>query len=78
MNFEFRNNLTIGNKNNDNSQRPVIGNNVTVGANVVIFGDITIGNNETIGAGTIINKDIPDNCTVVGNPFKIIAHRKEE
>jgi len=36
-NFQFRNSLTIGNKYNDNSKIPVIGNNVTVGANVVII-----------------------------------------
>ena len=71
-NFEFRNNLTIGNKNNDNSLLPIIGNNVTLGANVVIIGDITIGSNVVIGAGAVVVKDIPSNCVVAGNPAKII------
>lgn len=71
-NFEFRHNLTIGNKGNDNTKLPRIGNNVKVGANVVIFGDISIGDNVNIGAGSIINKSIPSNCTVIGNPFRII------
>lgn len=71
-NFEFRNNTTIGNKNDDYNLRPEIGNNVTLGANVMIFGDITIGDNVIVGAGTVINKDIPSNCVVVGNPFRII------
>jgi len=71
-NFEFRNNLTIGNKNNDNSLLPTIGNNVTVGANVVIIGDIIIGSNVVIGAGAVVVKDIPSNCVVAGNPAKII------
>lgn len=69
----IKNNTTIGNVNEDNSQRPWIGDNVFIGANVVIFGDIKIGNNVTIGAGSVINKDVPDNAVVVGNPMKIVS-----
>lgn len=71
-NFEIRNNTTIGNKSNDNNQIPVIGNNVSIGANVVVFGKITIGDNVTIGAGAVVNKDVPSNSVVVGNPMRII------
>lgn len=71
-NFQFRNGLTIGNKANDNSQLPVIGNNVTVGANVVIIGEITIGDNVIIGAGSVVVKDVPSNCIIAGNPARII------
>lgn len=52
--------------------RPVIGDNVSLGANVTIVGPVHIGNNVTIGAGSVIVKDIPDNCVVVGNPQRII------
>lgn len=71
-NFQFRNSLTIGNKGNDNKRLPIIGNNVTVGANVVIIGDITIGNNVVIGAGSVVVKDVPSDCVIAGNPAKII------
>jgi len=71
-NFQFRNGLTIGNKNNDNSQVPTIGSNVTVGANVIIIGKIDIGNNVVIGAGAVVVKDVPSNCVVAGNPARII------
>ncbi|REG87727.1 serine O-acetyltransferase [Winogradskyella sediminis] len=71
-NFEFRNGLTIGNKSNDNSYLPVIGNNVTVGAQVVIIGDIEIGDNVVIGAGSVVVKSFPSNCVIAGNPAKII------
>lgn len=71
-NFQFRNGLTIGNTGNDNSLLPTIGNNVTVGANVVIIGDITIGNNVIVGAGSIVVKDVPPNVVIAGNPAKII------
>jgi serine O-acetyltransferase len=71
-NFEFRNGLTIGNKNNDNSLLPNIGDNVTVGANVCIIGKISIGHNVVIGAGSVVVKDVPGNVVVAGNPAKVI------
>lgn len=65
---------TIGKGRTDKDGRvyPIIGDNVEIYANAVVFGGITIGNNVKIGAGAVVNKDIPDNCTVVGNPGKII------
>lgn len=51
---------------------PKIGNNVDVGANVCIIGDITIGDNVKIGAGTVLTKSVPANSIVVGNPARII------
>ena len=71
-NFEFRNGLTIGNKNNDNDLLPTIGDNVTAGANVCIIGKINIGNHVVIGAGSIVVKDVPDGVIIAGNPAKII------
>lgn len=71
----IKNNITIGNRNEDNSLTPTIGNNVLFGANCVVFGDITIGNNVIIGAGAVVNKSVPDNCIVVGNPMRIILRR---
>ena len=72
-NFTICQLTTIGNKRHGrNDLIPTIGNNVSLGANVNIMGDITIGNNVTIGAGSVVVKDIPDNCVVVGNPAKII------
>lgn len=51
---------------------PTIGDNVSLGANVVIIGDVRIGNNVIIGAGSVVVKDIPDNSVVVGNPARVI------
>jgi serine O-acetyltransferase len=71
-NFTFRNSLTIGNKNNDNTLLPIIGNDVEVGANVVIIGNIEIGDNVIIGAGSVVVKSVPSNSVVAGNPARII------
>ena len=54
------------------TKRPIIGNNVTLGAHVIVIGDVRIGNNVIIGAGSVVVKDIPDNCVAVGNPARII------
>ena len=64
---------TIGNKNHGkNDLVPTIGNNVSLGANVTIIGDIIIGDNVVVGAGSVIVKDIPSNSVVVGNPARVI------
>ena len=60
---------TLGNK---NDERPTIGDNVTLGANVIIIGGVTIGNNVTVGAGSVVVKDLPDDCIAAGNPAKLI------
>ena len=71
-NFQFRNGLTIGNRENNNKFLPVIGSNVTVGVNVAIIGDVTIGDNVIIGAGSIVVKDAPSNSIIAGNPARVI------
>jgi len=70
-NIILRHNTTIGNA-HINGAAPQIGDNVDVGCHSVIIGDIYIGDNCIIGAGTLINKNVPDNCIVVGNPAVII------
>ena len=75
-NFSVKNNVTIGNKNDDENMRPVIGDNVYVGVGAIIIGDVTIGNNVIIGAGSVVVKDIPNDSVVVGNPARIIYAKK--
>lgn len=50
-----------------------IGDNVFVGADVVILPNTNIGSNVIIGAGAVVAHDIPDNSVVVGNPCKIVC-----
>lgn len=61
--------LTIG---ASRGKSAVIGDNVWIGPNVCIVENVKIGNNVKIGAGTVVIKDIPKNCTSVGNPNRII------
>jgi serine acetyltransferase len=71
----LRNSVTIGHKklsDGSYSKCPVIGNNVDIGANACIIGDITIGDNAILGAGTVVVKDVPANSIVIGNPARIL------
>lgn len=72
-NFTICQLTTIGNKEHGhNNLIPTIGDNVSLGANVTIIGDIKIGNNVIVGAGSVVVKNVPNNCVVAGNPAKII------
>ena len=44
----------------------IIGNDVWIGANCIIFEGVTIGDGAVIGAGSIIRKDVPPYAIVVG------------
>lgn len=54
-----------------------IGNNVWIGAHVVVLPGVSIGNNSVIGAGSVVAKDIPDNVIAVGNPCRILREIDE-
>lgn len=54
--------------------RATIGDYTHLGANSTILPDIKIGNNVKIGAGAVVTMNIPDNCTAVGVPAKIIKN----
>ncbi|RYZ94470.1 MAG: serine acetyltransferase [Sphingobacteriaceae bacterium] len=74
-NCVLRNSVTIGHKKLSDgtlSQCPRIGNNVDIGANVCIIGDVEIGDNVIIGAGAVVIKDIPANSIAVGNPARVL------
>jgi putative colanic acid biosynthesis acetyltransferase WcaB len=79
-NCVLRNGVTIGHKklaDGSLSNSPRIGNNVDIGANACIIGDITIGDNVIIGAGAVVIKDIPANSTAVGNPARVLENKGE-
>lgn len=64
-------NVTLGNANG-----PKVGDDVIIGANAVVLGDIVIGNGARIGAGAVVVKDVPEGVTVVGIPAEIIKQKQ--
>ena len=47
---------------------PKLGNNIYVGINATIVGNVRIGNNVMIAPNSFVNFDVPDNSVVIGNP----------
>ena len=71
--------MTLGGTGKDQGKRhPTLGNNVMVGAGAKVLGPIKIGNNVRIAAGAVVLTDIPDNCTAVGIPAKVVRRDGEK
>ena len=67
--------VLIGQTNRGEKQGvPTIGNNVWIGINAAIVGNITIGDDVLIAPNSYVNCDIPSHSVVFGNPC-IIKHR---
>lgn len=65
--------VTLGGNGKEQGKRhPTIGNNVMIGAGAKVLGSFQIGDNCKIGAGSVVNSPVPDNCTVVGIPGRIV------
>ena len=63
--------VTLGGKENIRAKRhPTVGNNVMIGAESIVLGNITIGDNVQIGAGSVITKDVPSDSVLVGGRLR--------
>ncbi|MHC5811795.1 sugar O-acetyltransferase, partial [Lactococcus lactis] len=49
-----------------------IGNQVWLGAGVIVNLGVTIGENTIVGSGTVVTKNLPANVIEVGNPARIL------
>lgn len=57
-------------------ERPVsIGNDVWIGARVIILPGVSIGVGCVVGAGAVVTKDVPAYCVCAGNPAKVVKER---
>lgn len=73
-NVNIHKGVTIGQENRGKRKgTPCIGNNVWIGVNATIVGNVVIGNDVLIAPNTYINCDIPDHSIVFGNPC-IVKH----
>lgn len=70
--------VTLGGTGKDKGKRhPTLGDRVMVGAGAKVLGPITIGNNVRIAAGAVVLTDIPDDCTAVGIPARVVRRHGE-
>lgn len=63
---------TTRNKGLEQALPIIIGNNVWLGANVIILPGVTIGDGVVVGAGSIVTQSISDNQLVIGAPAKVV------
>ena len=56
-------------------RHPDLGDNVLVGANATILGDIHVGDGAKVGAGAVVVRDVPAGATAVGVPAHVVRDR---
>lgn len=54
---------------------PVIGDDVWIGARVVIMPGVRIGSHAVIGTGSIVTRDVPELAVAAGIPARVIRYR---
>ena len=59
-------------------ERPIIEDNVSICANAVVIGGVTVGAGAIVGAGAVVVHDVPPNTTVVGNPAHVLSKTRVE
>lgn len=74
-NVVLRQNSTLGaleGPTGEHDQAPVIGNDVELGASVLVIGPVTVGDGARIGAGAVVTKDVPAGAIARGNPATVV------
>jgi serine O-acetyltransferase len=65
--------VTLGGTGKGHGKRhPTVCDNVFIGNNANVLGNITIGENSRVGAGSVVLSDVPPDSTVVGVPAHIV------
>lgn len=65
--------VTLGGTGNERGKRhPTIGNRVVIGTGSAILGNIKLGHDVKVGAGSVVVHSVPDGCTVVGIPARVV------
>ena len=71
--------VTLGGTGKDVGKRhPTLGNNVMVGAGAKVLGPFKIGDNTKIAANAVVLEEIPESCTAVGIPAKIVKRQGQK
>jgi serine O-acetyltransferase len=58
--------------------RPVIGDNVILGAGCRVLGGVEVGEGATVGANSLVIRSVPPNTTVMGVPAKVIFQQSRD
>lgn len=55
-----------------------VGKRTFIGVQAAVLQGLIIGSDAIVGMGSVVLNNVPEGCTVVGSPAKIIQHRAEE
>ena len=71
--------VTLGGTGKDQGKRhPTIGNDVMIASGAKILGPFKIGDHSKVGAGSVVLKEVPNHCTVVGVPGRIVKQNYQK
>lgn len=62
----------------DEKYQALIGNDVWIGADVILLEGISIGDGAIVAAGAVVTKDVPPYAIVGGVPAKVLRYRFDE
>jgi serine O-acetyltransferase len=72
----LRNGVTVGLRHRHHRGSPVIGHRCDIGAGAKLLGPIRIGDDVSIGANAVVLCDVPDGCSAVGIPARILPPKR--
>jgi len=53
----------------------LVGDDVWLGARVIVLAGVTIGDGAVVGAGSVVTHDLPAGAVAVGNPARVLRFR---
>lgn len=70
--------VTLGAREERTGKRhPTVGDDVTLGANATVLGDVTVGDGAAVGAGAVVVDPVEPDQTVVGVPARPVEDEEE-
>jgi len=67
--------VTLGGTGKEQGKRhPNIEEFAVVGVGAAVLGNITVGARSKVGGGAVVVDNVPEDCTVVGIPGRVVAH----
>ena len=62
----------------DTKRHPTILDGAVIGSGAKVLGNITVGRNCRIGSNSVVVRDVPDECTAVGIPARVIDKGRDK
>jgi serine O-acetyltransferase len=67
--------FTDENEHDPHAEFPVIADGVSLGANAVVLGGVTVGEQAEVGANSVVLADVPAGSVVAGAPARVVGSR---